>query len=130
MDKWNVWPLKDVNGIKFGMKREEVRKVLGGEVSEFKKSKFSKTTTDNFGICHVFYNMNDECEAVEIFEGVTVDVNGKTIFPTDIESIKKVFGDIEEEYGSFISKSNSIGIYAPSGKMESILFGNKGYYED
>lgn len=130
MDKWNALPLQGVNGIKFGMNREEVRKVLGGEVREFKKSKYSKITTDNFGICHVFYNMNDECEAIEIFEGVTIEVNGKTIFPTDIDTIKKEFGDIEIEYDSFISKSKSIGIYAPSGKMESILFANKGYYED
>lgn len=128
MLKWNVQPLKEVNGVRLGMKREAVRKILG-EAKEFKKSKFSKTTTDDFGCCHVFYDTNDECEAVEIFGEVEVSVNGKVLFPTGIEEVKNVINDLEEEYGSFISKSQSIGIYAPEGKMESILFGNPGYYE-
>ena len=129
MANWNVQPLKDINGIKFGMKREVVRKVLSGEVKEFKKTKFSKITTDDFGFCHVYYNANNECEAVEIFDDVTVVINGKIIFPGSIEIGKSAFIDLEEEEGSYISKSESVGIYAPYGKMESILFGNSGYYE-
>jgi len=93
------------------------------------KSKFSKTTTDDFGFCHVFYNTNDECEAIEIFEEVEVSVNGKAVFPTTIENAKKVLGELQKEEDSYTSREKSIGIYAPSGKMESILFGITGYYE-
>ena len=46
-------PLVEVNGVKFGMKRCDVRKIFGN-ATEFKKSKFSKTITDDFGFCHVF----------------------------------------------------------------------------
>lgn len=42
-----VIPLAEVNGVKFGMKRCDVRKIFGN-ATEFKKSKFSKTTTDDF----------------------------------------------------------------------------------
>jgi len=59
-------PLKSVNGIKFGMKREEVRKLLG-EYEEFKKSVLSTNTTDDFGYCHVYYNKNKS------YDGKTVN---------------------------------------------------------
>jgi hypothetical protein len=36
--------------------------------------------------------------------------------------------DFEEDDCGFISKNKSIGVYAPNGRMESILFGCVGYY--
>lgn len=128
MVKLNVQPLKEVNGVKFGMKRAEVRGVLG-DAKEFKKNKFSKMTTDDFGYCHVYYNDNDECEAIEIFNDAEVSVNGQTVFPGNMEEIKNLISDLTEEDGSYISVSQSVGIYAPDGRMESILFGCSGYYE-
>ncbi len=124
----NVIPLSEVNGVKFGMKREEVRSCFGN-AKEFRKSKFSKTTTDDFGFCHVYYNINDECEAIELFDECEVKINGITVFPYESDTLKKMITDIEEDDTGFISKNLSIGIYSPDGKMESILFGCKGYYE-
>lgn len=128
MDKVNAIPLKEVAGVKFGMKRLDVRKVLG-EANEFKKSKFSKTLTDDFGFCHVFYNSDDECEAIELFKKVQVMIDGRLVFPTSLGEAKKIFGELIEDNGSYISKKDSVGIYAPSGSMESILFGVVEYYE-
>lgn len=129
MLKWSATPLEGINGVKFGMPRSEVRKVLGGKYKEFRKSKFSKNTTDDFGICHVFYNPDNKCEAVEVFDECEILVNGEVIFPLDISSVKKRISDLKEDTGSYISKELSIGIYAPEGKPESILFGEAGYYE-
>ncbi|MGL4865366.1 MAG: hypothetical protein ACRC3I_09405 [Cetobacterium sp.] len=133
MLNWNVKPLKEVNGIKFGMKREKVRELLSIEAKEFKKSKFSKNTTDDFGFCHVFYNLEDKCEAVEIFKGIETEIEvlieGKIIFPVSLDVVKSYFKDLEKEDDSYISKTNSMGIYAPNEKMESILFGELGYYD-
>lgn len=128
MDKVNAVPLKEVAGIKFGMKRSEVRKELG-EANEFKKSKFSKTLTDDFGFCHVFYNSDDECEAIELFKEVQVMIDDRLVFPTTLDEAKKILGELMEDVGSYISEKDSVGIYAPSGSMESILFGIAGYYE-
>lgn len=128
MDKIIVDPLKEVNGVKFGMKRSDVRKILGN-AREFKKSKFSKNTTDDFGFCHVFYNENDECEAVEIFDDVKVYVEGTEVFPASIDKAKQILGQLKEEDGNFVNVGKSVGISAPYGKMESILFGVKGYFE-
>lgn len=127
MRRLDVVPLKKVNDVEFGMKREEVRE-LWGEAKEFKKSKFSKVTTDDFGFCHVYYDENDRCEAVEIFEDAEVFINGGVVFPGKIELAKEKIEDLVEDEGSWISYEQSIGIYAPGEKMESILFGKKGYY--
>ncbi|MBP1566616.1 MAG: hypothetical protein J6A58_12800 [Oscillospiraceae bacterium] len=122
-------PLSEVNGIKFGAKREEVRKVFG-EAKEFKKTSFSKTTTDDFGFCHVYYNVNDEFEAIEIFNEVDVKINDVIVFPNnDISVLKSMFADFEDDEDGTICKSQSIGVYAPDGEMECILFGCIGYYE-
>ncbi len=128
MLKWIVEPLKSVNGIKFGMSRKDVRDIIGQSYFEFRKTKFSKNTSDNFGICHVFYNIQDEFEAIEIFDEVGVVIKGKQIFPADIAVLSELSGDFIKEDDFYMSKSKSIGIYAPSGKMESILFGIKDYY--
>ena len=37
----------------------------------------------------VFYDENNECEAIEILDEVEVYVNGLLIFPTDFETAKK-----------------------------------------
>ena len=120
-------PLAEVNGVKFGMKRCDVREIFGN-ATEFKKSKFSKTTTDDFGFCHVFYNQSDECEAIEIFDESEVQIDDITVFPNAADKLKSMFSDFEEDDCGFICKSKSIGVYAPNGKMESILFGCTGYY--
>lgn len=128
MDKINAVPLREVAGVKFGMKRSEVRKVLG-DAREFKKSKFSKTLTDDFGFCHVFYNSDDECEAIELFKEVQVMIGNRLVFPMTLDEAKKILGELIEDVGSYISAKDSVGIYAPGGSMESILFGVAGYYE-
>jgi hypothetical protein len=129
MFKINAIPLDSINGVKFGMKREMVRTIFGTEFKEFKKSTFSTTTTDDFGFCHVFYNENDECEAVEIFDDVEVYIENRLILPGSIDNIKSIITDFEEDDDSYISRTMSIGIYAPNQKIESILFGKIGYYE-
>ena len=128
MDNWIAIPMKKVNDIEFGMERSEVRKKFAVPVREFKKSKYSKRTTDDFGSCHVYYDWNDKCEAVEIFDEVAVYVDDKKIFPVTVEEVKKIIPDLVEEEDSYISEKLSIGIYAPDDKMESILIGCEGYY--
>ena len=128
MDNWIAIPMKKVNDIEFGMERSEVRKRFAVPVREFKKSKYSKRTTDDFGSCHVYYDGNDKCEAVEIFDEVAVYVDDKKIFPVTVEEVKKIIPDLVEEEDSYISEKLSIGIYAPDDKMESILIGCEGYY--
>ena len=127
--RFDAVPTVRVNGVKFGMNREKVRSLLGA-ATEFYKFDDDINTTDDFGFCHVFYDENDKCEAIEIMDEVEVYVNGSLVFPTDFETAKKVIEDLEEDDDGLISISKSIGIYAPYGRMEGILFGKEGYYDD
>jgi hypothetical protein len=124
-----VEPLKGIDEISFGISREEVRKYFGNNFEEFKKSKFSKNTTDDYGYCHIFYDKDNKFEAIEFFDEVTIIIDDIIVFPNRIEVIKKVSDDFEKDEESYISKEKSIGIYAPNDIMESILLGMKGYYE-
>ena len=127
--RFDAVPTVSVNGVAFGMSREKVRSLLG-TAAEFYKGKDAVNTTDNFKFCHVAYDENNKCEAIEIFYESEVYVNGSLIFPTDFETAKKVIEDLEEDDDGLISISKSIGIYAPCGDMESIVFGKEGYYSD
>lgn len=128
MRSFTIIPNKSVGLIVFGLERDVIRQGLSGFKREFKKSKFSKNTTDDFGDLHVFYNMNNECNAVEVFRDAEIIYNGESLFELNIDKLKTLFPDIQEEYGCLISKQASIGITVENGKAESILVGNQGYY--
>ena len=124
MKRINVVPLESVDGVRFGTKRSEVRKQWGS-FDEFKKSAFSQNTTDDFGFCHVYYDADDNMEAVEIFDA-DVYIGDIKVFPVSETEVKGIIDDLDNE---LISVSKSIGVYAPYGKAECILFGCKGYYD-
>ena len=127
--RFDAVPTVSVNGVAFGMSREKVRSLLG-TATEFYKFADDVNTTDEFEFCHVFYDENNKCEAIEIFDESEVYVNGSLIFPTDFETAKKVIEDFEDDADGLISIPKSIGISAPYGNMEGILFGKAGYYSD
>ena len=52
--RFDAVPTTGVNEVKFGMNREEVRRLLGS-ATEFYKFDDDVNTTDDFGFCHVFY---------------------------------------------------------------------------
>lgn len=128
MDKWKVTPLKAVGKIQFGMPRDAVRKIMGNIYKEYRKNKYSKNTLDDFGFYHVFYDMNDMCEAVEIFENVEIEIDDIQIFPGTVSNAYRIIGDLAEGEGGLISISQSVGISVSDGRIESILFGKKDYY--
>lgn len=121
-------PLIGIDRIRFGMERSKVRAIWGDAV-EFKKTPVSETTTDDFGFCHVYYDENDECEAIEVFSESEVYVDGKKIFPIDLKKALGTFLFLSEDEDGAISAEKSVGICAPEGKMESILFVKDGYYD-
>lgn len=125
--KWIVKPTENINGLEFGTSREDVRAELGNPKKEFKKSKFSKNTTDDYGDFHVFYDGNNLLEAIEIFEGKVL-VGETVIFPCSINEIIQIDNSFIKEEDGCISTKLSIGAYAPNGEVESILVGCANYY--
>lgn len=91
MLKYEIIPNKSVGRIVFGTERDKVRKILPGFQNEFKKSLFSKSTTDDFGYCHVFYDKRNECNAVEFFGDIEIIYKKKSLFGLAKEEIIDMF---------------------------------------
>lgn len=128
MMKFDVVPNKSVGNVIMGMDRDSVRKKLAGFKKEFKKTLFSRRATDDFGYCHVFYNSEDKCNAIEFWGNVKLVYKNTNLFDLKKEELPEYFSDIKEDYGSYISRKYSIGISYDGNKIESILIGCKGYY--
>lgn len=127
-----VEPLKKVGDICFGMSRSQVREIMG-EYKEFKKSRFSKNTVDDFNECHIYYDSNNLCQAIELYGEYRIKIKENSILPNNFTDICRVLEaldkNLEIEYDTCTSIKYSIGVYAPGGKVESILFGKDGYYK-
>ena len=109
-------------------KRCSITQAANLPYKEFKKTPLSTNTTDDFGAFHVYYDDDDRCEAVEFFDDAEVEVDGELVFPTSSEEVRRVIPSLVPDGDGLVSVEESIGIYAPGGTMESILFGVKGYY--
>ena len=133
MDKIEIKPYERVGTIKFGSNRETVRKD-NGNFKEFRKSRFSKNSTDDFSSFHVFYSEDDRVEAVEFFRE-------SNLYFHDIQLFTQSYGDLKtrlnaldsnntEDESGIIYKSLGLSVYSPDGKqVESILVFEKGYYD-
>ncbi len=126
--KFDVKLLESVNQIRFGMSRKEVRKLNKNRYKTFKKNIFSRNTTDDFRAFHVYYDKNNNCEAVEICEFDEMTINNKQV-SKNFKDFENVINDLVENTGSYISKSCSIGITQEDGIVESVLVGCRGYYD-
>lgn len=135
MKRVNVISQTEINGVKFGMDRCNVRKLLESDYEEFNKSTLSKNTTDSYDWCHVYYNENDEMIALEIIKDMDIYYND-TLLPKKYSQVldffKNMYDDIKEQTDGFISKKGSIGVYIENedDRIDSILFGQKDYYND
>ena len=128
MMKFSVNPNEYVGNIKFGQTRDEVRRLLTGFKKEFKKNKYSRNTTDDFGYCHVFYDVENRLNAVEFFEQCNLVYQGENLFEITVDELKKLLPDIREDYGSYISQKYSIGITFDGTRVDTVLIGCKDYY--
>lgn len=132
MNKFNVELLKGIDNINFGDSREIVERHFSGKLLDYKKNVFSKSETTDYGDFQIYYDENEKFEAIEIFENTKVYIGDVLIFPGNIHSAEKIINDLEPdgdcESGYYISRSKSIGIYAPDEEIECILFGGSDYY--
>ena len=133
MRSYRIELLSRVGEIRFGMSREDVRNALG-EFKEFKKNQFSKNATDDFKICHVYYDLQDKVEAIEFFQGMDVKLalNSIGVFEHGynelIKYVKEMDAAIEIKADGFVSKKG-ISVYAPSGETETVLLTSEKYWD-
>jgi len=133
MPKLEIIPYNKIGDISFQLSREAVRKLLG-EFKEFKKTKSSKKTTDDFKFCHVFYDKDDKIEAVEFFRENELVYEGRNIFLMTYNDLLQFLEEkkitYKEEDSGVIIESLGIAAYAPAKRsIESILVYRHGYYD-
>lgn len=124
------FPYESIGSIRMGSSREVVRK-NNPDYREFKKNRFSKNSTDDYGAYHVFYTISNCVEAVEVFKGIDIILNGITISSLSLDQLIFSLSDSkmtkESDIVNFPSYGLSISIQ--SGTIESYLFYAKGYWD-
>ena len=133
MYKVDFLPYNGAGQIKLDSAREETRKTLG-TFKEFRKTKFSKNTTDDFSFCHVFYNEQNKVEAVEFFDSTEFLFKGKNLFLLSFTELtlflKSNTIDFQEDELGLRSDAIGLSVFSPDKeKIETILIYKKGYYD-
>ena len=121
-------PYVSVGSIKFGESRDKVRSILG-HYREYKKNKFSKNSLDDFGFCQVFYNDQNQVEAVELYRNVELIYDKKNLFNLNAQELKILFNDpsVKENEYSLDFPSYGLSIVLQESLPDSILTYRKGY---
>lgn len=131
---FEIVPLENVGGIRFGMTRADVRKLIGEPLTEFRKTRRSVNTTDDYGDFHVYYTADNTCEAVELFGGCTACSNGQVLFPLTrtefVEWLRSIDSGCETAECDALSVKMSVGASFENEKVVCVLFARNGYYAD
>ena len=129
---FEIIPIEKVGEICFGMSRADVRGILGAPLSEFRKTRRSANTTDDYGNFHVFYDVDNTCEAVELFGGCTACLKGQILFPQTrtafVGWLRSEDADCEITECDAVSVKMSVGATFDDEKVVCILFARGGYY--
>ena len=120
--------VKDIDKVIF--EKSEGKIVTIQIISSISKDKYIDTV-ENFDKLLNYLLKNVEKEKMECYILGTKEVyiGENLLFPTTYTVAKSVKKSLEQNEEEMLSVDKSIGIYAPDGEMESILFGEKGYYE-
>ncbi len=128
--------------IKFGMKREEVRKVFSEyEPRAFWRNSYSESATDGYdeiGI-NIYYDSADKTIALEFYEPAQVAFNGIEIFNISASEAYKIMASLDKDIaidgdGLTLFKFG-IGFYEPNYEeelflpVEAIIIFIEGYYD-
>ncbi len=128
--------------IKFGMKREEVRKVFSEyEPRAFWRNSYSESATDGYdeiGI-NIYYDSADKTIALEFYEPAQVAFNGIEIFNISVSEVYKLMASLDKDIaidgdGLTLFKFG-IGFYEPNYEeepflpVEAIIIFIEGYYD-
>ena len=124
-------PYNSYGCIKFGASRNEIRSAIG-IYKEFKKSPFSKNTTDDFGGFHVYYSDDNYVEAIEVFSG-EIKFNDEIMFPTTLSVFTKIMNTFDSEImkknDHIISRALGCCASVNEGTIDGIILCSKDYFQ-
>lgn len=139
---FEITPYVGASLIKFGMKREEVRKVFSEyEPRAFWRNSYSESATDCYdeiGI-NIYYDSADKTKALEFYEPAQVAFNGIEIFNISASEAYKIMASLDKDIAidgdGLTSFKFGIGFYElnyeeePFLPVEAILIFIEGYYD-
>lgn len=128
METYNFIPYTSVGPIKFGEPRNDVRIALG-DYKEYKKNKFSENTLDDFGSCQVFYNKQNQVEAIELYRNSELIFKGVNLFSLNESQLVAIVNDPDAQKDEYSITFPSIGmsITLIDKEPDSILLYERGY---
>lgn len=139
---FEITPYVGASLIKFGMKREEVRKVFSEyEPRAFWRNYYSESATDGYdeiGI-NIYYDSADKTIALEFYEPAQVAFNGIEIFNISASEAYKLMASLDKDIAidgdGLTSFKFGIGVYEPNYEeepflpVEAIIIFIEGYYD-
>lgn len=119
---FEITPYVGASLIKFGMKREEVRKVFSEyEPRAFWRNSYSESATDGYdeiGI-NIYYDSADKTIALEFYEPAQVAFNGIEIFNISASEAYKLMASLDKDIAidgdGLTSFKFGIGFCEPNG---------------
>ena len=130
MKQMNFIPYESIGSIHFGESRKDVRNG-NSNFQEFKKNRFSKNTTDDFGNYHVFYTESNCVEAVEVLNGIEIFLKGINITSLPLEKLIAFLSDskMTKEDDSINFPSFGLTVSVKVDIIESYLCYKRGYWD-
>ena len=137
---YEIKPFQGVDSLRFGMKIEDVRRVLGGNFKSFKKTPNSALPCDYFVGIEVFayYKLPGVLDALEFAEPANPIFDGKHFIGVVAGDVKKILEAVDQsleiDSAGIISHQLGIGVYAPgwdedaAQEVESVIVFEEGYY--
>lgn len=139
---FNFEPYHAVGLIEFGMKRADIRNLLGIPEKSFFRSEASKAPLDKFSSFgfFIYYDESDRMEALEAWSDAKIIFNDLDLFQLNMEELfeelQKIDENLQVDSDGIISLKFGIGAWHPyfdkrwKEPFESIIFFRKGYYEN
>jgi hypothetical protein len=133
----NVEPYVGIGPIRFGMTRDDVRRVLGRPSRSFLKGQVEPNDAYEKLHLHVGYDTEGRVETVETFESSAIEWRGVKLFERSYMQLRDMFleagASLRFEDDGFESLQHGIGVWAPlddddeENVVKSILVFRKGY---
>jgi len=135
INRWDISPYVGVGPLRFGLTRSQVRSMLGGDVSTFKKGLCSSIQTDAYirlGL-HLHYNEDDWLECIEAFGLCPIFYKGVSLLNTNVQEVLKSLADLglssRYDDGYFLDGEGFV-LDAPEGVVQAVTVYGKGYYDE
>lgn len=132
---FEIQPYIGIGIVQFGMSRGEVRTLLPGSVSTFKKGLDAITLTDAYdelGL-HLFYDSSDRLECIDAWGPCPISYKGVQLLGVNLAHVLKGLADLglDARYddGYFFDQGGFVLDSSPEEIVQTVTVYRRGYYD-